>query len=252
MPSASMRTRFSARSAMPEPLASTIGVGSEQAQVVVGLAPWVRGLEAIQQLHHVLAPGADQVANQRLHALLLLLGELDAVGRDPHRRRRVIAADPHPGITQCARDAVPPPDRQILGSGNAQLHSGSVANAAVNVAVTPSRSEAVARLGSPAIASRVSRYSRSPAALRARQRCPRPTELRPELVPNEDTSKCSQISTTWPSLSRKTMQLATSKFLPVAPRGRAERRPGSPSSCAEQASSPARKPPPLPCPSRPR
>src|SRR4051812_13080060 len=43
------------------------------------------------------------------------------------------------------------------GSGKAQLHSGSVANAAVSVVVTPSRSEAVAARGSPDIAYTVSR-----------------------------------------------------------------------------------------------
>src|SRR5512134_989377 len=43
------------------------------------------------------------------------------------------------------------------GSGNAQLHRGSVANAAVSVAVTRSRSAAVAVRGSPDIAYAVSR-----------------------------------------------------------------------------------------------
>ena len=42
-------------------------------------------------------------------------------------------------------------------SGNAQLQSGSLANAAVNVAVTPSRSESVAVRGSSDIAHAVSR-----------------------------------------------------------------------------------------------
>src|SRR6476469_6167669 len=73
------------------------------------------------------------------------------------------------------------------GSGNAQLHSGSVANAAVSVFVRPSRSDAVAVRGSCDIARAVSRAADDPTVLAAHR------ERRPLL---RTTARCGAMSWT--------------------------------------------------------
>ena len=117
MPSASTRARFSASRAIPSPLPRWSGWVREQAQVVVGRALRVAALEPVEQLEDLIGPGRGQLAEQRLDPLLLVLGQLGSLRRDPDRDRRVVALDPDPRIAQSAGDVEAPPGLEVLGLG---------------------------------------------------------------------------------------------------------------------------------------
>src|SRR5205085_9434562 len=77
------------------PLAALLRNGGQQTQVVVRHSARVRFLEQLEETHDASrSSGAEQVDDERLQLVLLLWGQLLALGRNPYARGSVARGQP--------------------------------------------------------------------------------------------------------------------------------------------------------------
>jgi hypothetical protein len=76
--------------------------------------PRMVGLEAIEKGQHVVCMRTDELAQQRLDARLVLVGELGLSRRDPKRRRATVIGSPHPSVRNGTVHVEVPPNAVLL------------------------------------------------------------------------------------------------------------------------------------------